>query len=224
MSYSPVYLQFDPVLRAASSEEPDYFLRKCSGTVTAFVGDDDVETPIGTFNAYFADVVGALDAKVSAYDVFDTCEATFSYFQALYCDDEWSFQPAVMKALKASYMTISPSLLILDRLVIAPEWRGKGLGLHALVGLMHWLQPGAGVTAIKPFPLQFEARSKDPDDPELPWIDGFKGNFRTCRAKLCRYYAQLGFSRVPKTGYMVRSCDQALPPLEDLFLDEMPEG
>lgn len=216
MDYSPIYLRFDSALRAASSAEPDHFLQESSGAVTAFIEDDDEETHVGTFRTYFVDVVGAANAGKSAHDVFDTSGSTYGYLGALYCDDAWNFRPAVMKALKAHQLTTSPSLLILDRLLIAPEWRGRGIGLHALVGLMHWLQPGAGVAAIKPYPLQFEAGHQDPHDPERPWIDGFKGNFRTCRAKLCRYYAQLGFKRVPHTGYMVRRCDQGLPNIQEL--------
>jgi len=81
--------------------------------------------------------------------------------------------------------------------------------------MMHWFQPGAGLVAMKPFPLQFESGGPRPDEPDPLELAKFKLTENGALTKLRRYYAQLGFKRVTKTQFMVRRVDQPPPSLPE---------
>lgn len=213
-SDSHVALVFDSTNELLFGDEPDDFIREHSGKVVLFEEAWEDTVQIGTFRAFYINAKGATNESVSIYDVFDTRSETFPFYE-LY-DDMECFTEAARKAARTDY-EYEPNLLILDRLEILPAYRGNFRGLKALKGLIHWLQPGAGIVAMKPFPLQFEssARRRPPDDPDAMMLEAFKGPFVSARAKLRRYYAKLGFRLVPKTDFMVRAADLPLPDLPE---------
>lgn len=203
------------VLKSASremlaiDEEPSHFVRRHEGKV--LLVDDDGPIEIGAYRAYYVDAEGALCAGMPLFDVFDSLSEIYPYLQ-LYDAGDFEYSPAAKKAAKADYL-FEPNLLILDRLEILPRYRGRGYGLQALIGMMHWFQAGAGLVAMKPFPLQFEAHDRRPGEHDPMELERFATGEVAARTKLRRYYAQLGFKLVPKTHFMVRRVDQAPPPL-----------
>lgn len=211
--YAVVGLRSDPQRLLAIDDEPSHFLHRHEGHVTLYDGeggDDPIE--IGRYRAFYIDAEGALNAGVPLHDVLDTMQETYDYL-GLYDLDTGSFSEAAKKAGDADWL-YEPNLLILDRLEILPRYRGRRYGLLALVGLMHWFQPGAGLVAMKPFPLQSEASDRRPGDPPDPLeLDKFPSHYIAARTKLRRYYGQLGFKLVTKTDFMVRRVDRALPEL-----------
>lgn len=208
-----VGLKSDPQHVLAIDDEPSHFLHRHDGHVTLYEGeggDDAIE--IGRYRAYYVDAEGALNAGVPLHDVLDAMQATCDYLE-LYDLETGSFSEAAKKAGDADWL-FEPNLLILDRLEILPRYRGRGYGLQALVGMMHWFQSGAGLVAMKPFPLQSEASIRRPGDPPDPLeLDKFPRHHIAARTKLRRYYSQLGFKLVTKTDFMVRRVDRALPKL-----------
>lgn len=209
-----VCLVFDSAELSSSADEPDDFLREYTGRVTIPGEDWDEVVEVGRFRAFYAYTEAAVNERISIFDLFDTRSETIGFY-ALY-DEDHCFNEATRKAAKSDY-SFDANLLILDRLEIFPPHRGKSYGLKALVGLIHWLQPGAGMVAMKPFPLQFEAsvRDLDPEAPDPMALKQFKGTFMSARAKLRRHYAKLGFRLVAKTDFMVRAVDLPLPRLLD---------
>ncbi|WP_422012692.1 hypothetical protein [Roseateles sp.] len=206
--YVSVGLKPDPEELLTADREPDHFIRWLEGRVVLF--EDDESTEIGRYRAFYIDAESAMHARMPLFDVFDSMQETCDYLE-LYEADSWAYSAAALKAAGAGYLLFEPNLLILDRLEILPPYRGRGYGLHALIGMMHWFQAGAGLVAMKPFPLQFEsaAARRGPEDPmELAKLPT---NEVAARTKLRRYYAQLGFKLVAKTPFMVRRVDQAPP-------------
>lgn len=55
---------------------------------------------------------------------------------------------------------------------------------------------GFSVVYFKGFPLQFDDSGRSE-----PLARKFKGSFKTCQAKLCRYYENQGFRRIGKTEH-----------------------
>lgn len=208
--YAMVALKPDPHELFAVDDEPSHFLHCHEGRVILIDGGDE-DIDIGRYNAFYVDAEGALCADVGLFDVFDTRQATVHYYE-LYEPDSWEYTAAAKKAGGEEFMMFEPNLLILDRLKILPKYRGRGYGLQALIGMMHWFQAGAGLVAMKPFPLQSEASSRRPGDaPDPMELDKFPAHHTKARTKLRRYYAQLGFKLVAKTQFMVRRVDQAPP-------------
>lgn len=201
MSYEPLSLVFDSFTALADSDEPSRFVREYSGRLK--IDNDDGEHAIGTFRAFYVDVTGAVSEGESVLDVFDTYSETVDYLD-LY-DEDMKYLPSVRKAARAHFVW-EPNLLILDRLIIEPQWRGAGRGLLALRCLVEQLRAGAGMVAMKPFPLQKEAHFKSShaaDERRKLELDSFSQDMRVATLSLRRYYAKLGFAKVPRSDLMV---------------------
>jgi GNAT superfamily N-acetyltransferase len=204
-----------------NDEDPQHFVHYYTGTAHLHI-DDENEPEIGTFSAIYVDVVGAVVEEVSVFDVFDSDQATLGYFEDLYDYDTGDFRrPIVEAACGADGYLWAPSLLILDRLIIYPPYRGRSRGLKILRELVHLLRAGAGLVAIKPFPLQNEAHFLDERhaaERERFLLDGFPQESRKATAALRRYYRRLGFKLVPKTDYMVLDTGRKLVAEEQLSI------
>jgi GNAT superfamily N-acetyltransferase len=104
---------------------------------------------------------------------------------------------------------------MLERLVIFPEHRGRGVGLTVLRTLIERYRMGMGLIAMKPYPLQYEFFREDEVE-DIPravlGLDLFHGSHAASTKKLKAYYGRLGFKNVPRTGYMVRD---AIAPLTE---------
>jgi hypothetical protein len=155
---------------------------------------------------------------VSVFAVFDQTAVTFDYYQDLY--DGYFFKPAVSKALGCEGEVVPMNILILDRIEIHPPFRGRRFGLAALKCLIQRLRIGAGLIAMKPFPLQFESGAIDctPEELALRGLNGFKGGETWCTTKLRRYYGLLGFKQGPRTPYMAMT---TIYRIEDVELDRL---
>jgi hypothetical protein len=207
-------LKFDERRQTVNDEEPGHFQHATEGKAYLVPVDDDAKVEIGTFSAIYVDVVGAVTEGESVYDVFDSHQTTLGYYEDLYQFDSADFKQSIVKAACGDDYIWAPSLLILDRLIIYPEFRGGSRGLLILRELIHCLRMGAGLVAMKPFPLQNEAHFLDKRhaaEREKLALDAFPQNQKLATAKLCRYYGRLGFKRVPRTGYMVLDSGRKLP-------------
>jgi hypothetical protein len=77
---------------------------------------------------------------------------------------------------------------------------------------------GAGVVAIKPFPLQLEVpgnhQTGEPGWRESLALESFQSNSESATQKLRDYYSRLGFKALPDTPYMVLSTAFTLPQID----------
>lgn len=197
----------------ASCNEPSRFLCESRGTLILTDHSGEREDQAGFFSATVVDVRGAITEGESVFDVFDSDETCSGYHEALYDLETDDFKPSVSKVASGDDYLWNPSLLILDRLVVYPRYRGSGLGLLALQAIMLRLRAAAGLIAMKPFPLQFEAKflgNQDHEELERLGLNIFNVPQENARSKFRRYYAKLGFRQVPGTEYMVRSPDLPL--------------
>jgi GNAT superfamily N-acetyltransferase len=201
-------LRFEERRVNVGDEEPSRFVTVHQGGIELVEDDGETRTEIGTFKAVYIDALGVVTEGDSLFDVFDYHQATVGYYEALYDHDQEDFKPSVVQAACGDDFLWASSLLILDRLVIYPEFRGKRRGLRVLIELMLRLRTGAGLVAMRPFPLQHEynykGNAKSAEQQRLK-LDGFSSDPRRATAALRRYYGRLGFIRVPRTDYMVLS-------------------
>lgn len=190
-----------------SDDEPSRFLWEWTGRIELVDPESDDTTRIGDFIVRYIDADGAANAGEPLFDVFDSHSAVVNYYPALYQGD-WFRDGLAGFELSMDY-GLSANLLILDRLLIYPAYRSRGVGLAALTALIRRFRLGAGLIAMKPFPLQFEYNPVNMGDDGFGLKD-FRGNIRTATAKLKRYYATLGFKSVRKTEFMVLPPDARL--------------
>lgn len=196
------------------SGEPDDFMYETSGDLLS-ADDDDGRSLVGRFRIYYVDVERAINEGMPVLDVFDTHFHTVGYYEALFGEDSPEFSDRVRKLLKDD--VFGSNVLILDRLEILPQYRGRALGLRVMQHMMKRFGAGTAVVAIKPFPLQFETETSSED--ERKWrtklrLAQLPNNKLVATKKLSDYYGKLGFLRISRTPYMVRATAWAIPELE----------
>lgn len=212
-------LRFDASESMTDEGEPVFYLQRRTGHVTLWdAGRTEDDIRIGDFSIVYVDLDGAGVEGVHAFDVFDTEQATFEYYEDLYGDDAGRMKNSVVDIAVIDGVVWSENVLIIERLVLQPEFRGQGLGLAAIRGLILGARGGAGLVLLKPYPLQFEGGG-DPTDEEFIRLEfgSLPKNHRSATAKLFRHYARLGFKRVPKTPFMVRDAQLKLPTVSELL-------
>jgi GNAT superfamily N-acetyltransferase len=194
---------------------PDRFVYEMSGNL---FGIDDTERRklVGKFRVYYVDVMRAIDAGEPIIYVLDAHSPNVAeYFGPIFGSATPDFSHHLLETL--DYDILGGNLLILDRLEILPQYRGKGIGLRALRHMIEHFSPGAAVVAMKPFPLQFEIASSDT---EKRWramleLDQLPMDKDVATEKLRRHYSKLGFLRLRSTPMMVMSTTWVLPTLEE---------
>ena len=152
------------------------------------------------------------------FDIFDAhSDSTADYYDSLFDPDTVGFGENLQQLF--NYEIFEQGVLIIDRLELLPNYRGQNLGLIIMRGLMQRFSLGAGVVAIKPFPLQFEHEPST--EREDRWrnelqLSNFTKSERTATQKLRRYYRKLGFVGMQGTPFMFRSTTRRLPTIEEL--------
>jgi len=184
------------------ADDPAGFIHDATGKVL-LVRDPGETVEIGRFSVKQIDVENAMAAGIGLLELFDISQATIGYYD-LY-DDDTDFTGRVQKALGGwEYAPSSPNLLVLDRLLIYPKYRGQKWGLAALARMIQRFQHGAGLVVLKPFPLQHEG-GMTRDDKVKDGLTEFSCTLDYGRRRLRRYYKELGFIDLKGTGYMVRT-------------------
>ncbi|MBX3673895.1 MAG: GNAT family N-acetyltransferase [Burkholderiales bacterium] len=205
-------LLYESRRQSAAENDPSRYLFEESGRLL-LTDKQDRDTEIGTFGALIIDVRGAVTEHESVHAVFDSDSRTIGYFEALYDSEGGDFKETVARAACGDDYLWNPNLLVLDRLVIYPDFRGHGVGLTALRALIHRLRAGCGLIAMKPFPLQFEdahGARPESDEQQRLGLAAFKSTEARATSKLKKYYSRLGFIPIPRTAYMVRSSELPL--------------
>lgn len=212
------HLQLDQSEVAIDSGDPLDFAYRYSGTIVASTSLDE-KTIAGKFCAYYIDIASAINnGTVSVFDIFDSRSTTLDYYPAIYANESLDINEKLLKALDCSHFF--GNVLIIDRLEILPAYRAHNLGLLIMRRLIERFGAGASITAIKPFPLQFEA-NKHLDDEwsqqlKLPTFDT---NNRSATARLKKYYRKLGFVSLPGTPFMFLELGLNLVSVDDLRAD-----
>mgnify|MGYP003599078493 CR=1 FL=1 len=204
LDYRYVSLQVAASEFGGAGDDPSDFFHESSGTVELRCLETDIHFTIGEFSVIQVDLEGAWRSGMTVYEVMDITAPSFDLFQTLYKKSDYS--RAAVKAL-GGYPTGSENILILDRLLVLPSFRGRGLGLDALRLMMRRFGLGAGIIALKAFPLQFEPDTAE--DLRLG-LTGFKCSYAAAQRKLISLYQQAGFASIGRTPYMLHSGETAL--------------
>jgi hypothetical protein len=181
----------------------DDYVHETTGIVAVFGSSGKVMADLGRFIVKQVDVDSAVIEGDSVFDIFDLSASTIGYFEDLYDYRTATFKDSVLRALDCEHQYVPSSLLIIDRLELAPAYRGLGAGLDAMKMLISRFRVGAGMVAVKPFPLQFEGGAGDePEAFKRRGFDRYAGSELACTRRLARHYGKLGFVKIPRTPYM----------------------
>jgi GNAT superfamily N-acetyltransferase len=95
------------------------------------------------------------------------------------------FRPGVRRKFRIGRWD-SLNVLLISQIKIEPPYRGRGIALAFVSRVIKRWGKGCTLAVMKPYPLQYCGEDAE-DTPE------FKSAYR----KLVRYYAPLGFAKIP---------------------------
>ena len=197
--------------------EPDDFVYKITGRVLCGTLHEETDRLAGRFRIYYVDFATGANYGYSAREVLDAYSDTYTYADVLLGRSDEPFSHRLEKLLR--FEVWNPNFLVLDRVEILPQYRGRGVGLLAILSLIERFAAGAGVVGMKPFPLQFEPA---PPSGYAAWqkrlqLAKLSRNQRHATKKLQTHYARLGFVPLSRTPFMFRSESWRLPTAEELI-------
>jgi hypothetical protein len=221
MNFEIPFLIFhvEPASFLLEADDPGDYIYPICGRI-AKMADDESDIVVGKFRLYYVDIASAINTGyVDVFDIFDAhSDSTADYYDSLFDPDTVGFSDNLQRLF--DYEIFEQSVLIIDRLELLPGYRGKNLGLTIMRRLIQRFSAGAGVVAIKPFPLQFE--QSIPAEDKSGWhaemqLSSFRETERASIRKLRSHYSKLEFVEMKGTPHMFLSTTRRLPPIEMLL-------
>lgn len=182
--------------------DPNDYVTEIRGTIFIFQRDDEgFETEdqieVGEVVAYYADLWRARMAGLDVFEVFDAASETGTLtYMTLWDQEIEDFKESLIGGMSGL------NALLLERIRIRPEFRGRRLALAATRITIDHFARDCALVALKPYPLDVAE-----DAPEV--------EIREAIAGLTAYYARLGFFTVPGSELMVLDLDRIHPSLQE---------
>ena len=148
---------------------------------------DEKRHEAGRVSCRIVELNRASSEGFSLFDLFDT-EADLHHFTPI-LEDDFSWIRFEITELFSEEVIIGPSrLLVIDRLVLSPEYRGHDFGLKALKIIIAKLMSGEDLVVLSASPLQF--RDDMLSEREKAGLIKQK---KKATKKLINYYEKAGF-------------------------------
>jgi GNAT superfamily N-acetyltransferase len=197
---SDVHIQFSS--SASTWGEIEDYATCIKGTITSSEEGSDDDTLVGKLRLFYLDLGAILETNIRGFDLFDVRSETAPFYSALIDPETGDFRSDLESTLGEYILDLN--VLIVDRLEILPEFRGKNIGLECLRLCLQQYARGCGVVALKCFPLQFEdKRMSEPAWRRKMQLGKLSRNRQRSSAKLKKYYGSLGFMVLPGDDIMV---------------------
>lgn len=161
----------------------------------------------GTFRAHLIDVRRGQEYGFEPVELLQTLPRLASLEKALY-DSDGVLSDAVHVSLDCPGRP--GNVLLIEHVALLPKYRGAGLGLRVVRGLIQQLGSGADFVALDTTPLQHD--QLDTPVPDHFRIGALPGSPLAAAKKLTAYFSRLGFVRVAHSSVLVRSLHQGTPP------------
>jgi hypothetical protein len=197
---SDVQIQFSS--STSTCGEIEDYATCIEGTITCSDERSDDDTLVGKVRLFYLDLGGILETNISVFDLFDVRSETAPFYSALIDPETGDFRPDLESTLGEYILDLN--ILIVDRLEILPEFRGKNIGWECLrLCLQHYAR-GCGVVALKCFPLQFERTElSEPAWRRKMQLGKLSRDRKRSLAKLKKHYGSLGFMGLAGGDIMV---------------------
>jgi len=192
------------VLRAELHEpvETD-FVHSITGRIIA-ESEARGEENAGNIRASLIQFSEALDHGISAERLGDGISGDIAEYWEHLFDPETEHPKEV---IQNEFETVDLDLLIIDHIVIHPEFRGLGIAESAIHRMIDIFGTACGLVACKPWPLQFTLSiANDPKaSKQLAFADVSEGE---AIRKLRSFWSRLGFWPIRNTAIYVLSRSQ----------------
>ena len=176
-------------------EPEDYASSFHSTIMTDDCGNMEKRVQIGEMKGYLIHVNYARERHESLFRIFDDHSKDFSvYFRHLFDKHKDDFKEGLL-----AVRPTNDDVLLIDNLVVYPRYRGRNLGLRAIMNAMKTFGLSCGVVLCQALPLQYH-ESKDIEDfkkrlgTKLLFMDR-----KSSIAKIVKHLQKIGFTRIQGT-------------------------
>lgn len=208
---------FDVVLKTRASlhpaGDPTDFVSEYDGLVTC-TDETGAVTRVGRLHAVRVHAALAANAGESLFDVCDAHSSELHHLHALlYEPDGYAFRAGLVRRLGAA----EPDLLVLDYVVLSPQWRKLKLGLLAVRKVVDLVGGGCGLAVSLIAPLRHGAAKVLAVPPSWVPKHRTKEERRDAAVSLRRYYRRMGFRRLGRSPYYALPTGQVTPGAMELL-------
>lgn len=198
----PILMRWVDEYEISNFRNPHEFIYRHTGDLFAIDDAGYASEIIGKFEAFYVDVKLAMDKGVPLYKVFDSHSYELvEYHDHLFQPLSYDFNESI---LAADNDILDHNLLIINRIELLPQFRGKNLGMAILRNMIDRFSAGVSIVAINPFPVQCEPVTEE----NAKWhammgLDQFPSDEEIAKKKLQNYFRKLEFISLKGTSIMV---------------------
>jgi hypothetical protein len=170
--------------------------------------------PAGQFRATVIRTEDAAEEGIPTCELWDETQELCDHYGALFNPRTDDFKKGIVSRFEA----YNRDVLILDRIEVFPEHRGKNLGHATALRLIQLLGRHGGLVVCMPHPLQFSPiYEHDPEGRHRLALDTFGRSRAEAFRRLRAYWGMVGFQRLsPREPRFALSPHMRLPKIESL--------
>jgi GNAT superfamily N-acetyltransferase len=173
--------------------DPSDYITVYEGNIIG-VANDDGEQKIGTLVLYMVEAGRAMNQRVSLFDVMDCLDGdSCDCFANLYDPDSEQLKPEVENLISENRAT-QWDMLLIERLELLPEYRGRGLGKKIALRAIEKFGDNCGVITCVPVPLQFSGIGPNDKRPS---------GMSSAQRRVRDFWESVGFDRIPNSDYYI---------------------
>jgi hypothetical protein len=210
-----VYLELESRVEPTwDNPEPDDYIIDLRGDIVVRGNGDEHEVRVGSISAFYVHLEQAYEDGIPWFDVLDAHSADM----ALYVDLIDAAHSCYTEWVESAFEPFGNDLLILDRIRIEPEHRGKAYGLYAAELMINGFGPSSGLVACLPVPYEL-LKNAAPTSPEETASNchGDIPEWRPAEAKLRKHWSLLGFRQLPGSDVFALSLTSRRPRIETII-------
>lgn len=136
------------------------------------------------------------------FEALDSVDSDVAEFMNVLTDGDGEinlYPESLLEELGA--VNLGGPIALLNTLVVAEQWRGRGLGLALLAHALRYQLGGCPFAVMSAWPMQYGRSRPDGEDELKEWLDekgyaGLPGSMEQAAGKLASLYESLGFKKL----------------------------
>jgi hypothetical protein len=194
-----LFLSINYKIHSSITDDPIDWIKEINGEV--FICEEDGEKIVAQCRHFFIDLE---NSKVAADYLLDI-RHEIAPFISLYESGTSSFTEEFLDIMEHDIW--NSNLLVIDRIEILPNFRGKGLAGLIIEDAINSFSPRTDLAVLKAFPLQLEYKTtkhKPKKWERMMALSNLENNEAIARNKLISLYKSLGFIMIENNEIMAR--------------------
>ncbi len=201
-SYYTIDYKFESSLNQEKYDPESYITTVIGIIKTNNELEDDRE--IGEIRIKIFHLGHAMDNPIRLMDIFDTEYSDLELFEDIFDYDTNDYKESILVNIESC----SHDLCLIDKIVIEPDYRGKGLCKMIIDDLCSKFSGGCKMFILKVFPLQFEYEENSEFYKTMKFNELEKNKIKAVN-KLKKVYKKCGFENIKNISSHLMFIDTA---------------